>query len=74
ILCSLPPTCHPPNRPTRLAGTRELEQHYALYHAHVCEEKGCGCVFHDARLLELHQTECHDPIAAVRQERGEKIV
>ncbi|KAI9063305.1 hypothetical protein FKP32DRAFT_1592748 [Trametes sanguinea] len=44
-----------------------------MYHAHVCEEKGCGCVFPDARLLELHQTECHDPLAAVRQERGEKI-
>ncbi|KIJ65446.1 hypothetical protein HYDPIDRAFT_47154, partial [Hydnomerulius pinastri MD-312] len=30
-------------------------------------------VFPDARLLELHQTECHDPLAAVRKERGEKI-
>ncbi|RPD77117.1 hypothetical protein L226DRAFT_559242 [Lentinus tigrinus ALCF2SS1-7] len=73
LLCTLPPTCHPPNRPTELSGTRELEQHYAMYHAHVCEENGCGCVFPDARLLELHQTECHDPIAAVRQERGDKI-
>ena len=53
ILCTLPPTCNPPNRPTSLAGTRELEAHYAMYHAHVCEEKGCGCVFPDARLLEL---------------------
>ncbi|KAI0333898.1 hypothetical protein GY45DRAFT_1210516, partial [Cubamyces sp. BRFM 1775] len=74
ILCTLPPTCNPPNRPTHLAGTRDLEAHYAMYHAHVCEEKGCGCVFPDARLLELHQTECHDPLAAVRKERGEKIV
>ncbi|KAI0773240.1 hypothetical protein BD413DRAFT_540273 [Trametes elegans] len=73
ILCTLPPTCNPPNRPTPLAGTRELESHYAMYHAHVCEEQGCGCVFPDARLLELHQTECHDPLAAVRKERGEKI-
>ncbi|KAI0356851.1 hypothetical protein OH77DRAFT_1588744 [Trametes cingulata] len=73
ILCTLPPTCNPPNRPTHLAGTRELEAHYAMYHAHVCEEMGCGCVFPDARLLELHQTECHDPLAAVRRERGEKI-
>ncbi|KAI0370744.1 hypothetical protein BV20DRAFT_966260 [Pilatotrama ljubarskyi] len=73
ILCTLPPTCNPPNRPTQLAGTHELEAHYATYHAHVCEEKGCGCVFPDARLLELHQTECHDPLAAVRRERGEKI-
>ncbi|KAI0738710.1 hypothetical protein C8Q80DRAFT_1242130 [Daedaleopsis nitida] len=73
ILCTLPPTCNPPHRPTTLSGTRELEAHYAMYHAHVCEQKGCGCVFPDARLLELHQTECHDPLAAVRKERGEKI-
>lgn len=30
-------------------------------------------MFPEARLLELHQTECHDPLAAVRKERGEKI-
>ncbi|KAH9930277.1 uncharacterized protein B0H18DRAFT_840191, partial [Fomitopsis serialis] len=75
LLCTLPPTCNPPhNRPTPLANSTELESHYATYHAHVCEEEGCGCVFPDARLLELHQTECHDPIAAVRRDRGEKIV
>ncbi|PCH36496.1 hypothetical protein WOLCODRAFT_140486 [Wolfiporia cocos MD-104 SS10] len=74
VLCTLPPTCNPPqNRPTPLANTRELEAHYAKHHAHVCEERGCGCVFPDARLLELHQTECHDPLAAVRKDRGEKI-
>ncbi|EMD39405.1 hypothetical protein CERSUDRAFT_113037 [Gelatoporia subvermispora B] len=74
LLCTLPPTCNPPhNRPTSLTGTRALEAHYATYHAHVCEEQGCGCVFPDARLLELHQTECHDPLAAVRKDRGEKI-
>jgi len=44
-----------------------------MFHANVCEDKGCGCVFPDARLLELHQTECHDPIATLRKERGEKI-
>ncbi|OSX64577.1 hypothetical protein POSPLADRAFT_1180203 [Postia placenta MAD-698-R-SB12] len=74
LLCTLPPTCNPPhNRPTPLADTGQLESHYATYHAHVCEEKGCGCVFPDARLLELHQTECHNPLAAVRKDRGEKI-
>ncbi|CCM05587.1 uncharacterized protein FIBRA_07815 [Fibroporia radiculosa] len=71
LLCTLPPTCNPPhNRPTPLASTAELESHYATYHAHVCEERGCACVFPDARLLELHQTECHDPLAAVRKDRG----
>lgn len=101
LLCTLPPTCNPPlNTPTPIANSRDLEIHYGKYHAHVCEQRGCGCVFPDARLLELvrmsiwprhrrracfadvvifadyrqHQTECHDPLAAVRKERGEKIV
>jgi len=62
-----------------VGNTRELEVHYAKYHAWVCqadEAHGttqCSKVFPDGRLLELHQTECHDPIAAVRKDRGEKI-
>ncbi|KAF6761732.1 hypothetical protein DFP72DRAFT_842588 [Ephemerocybe angulata] len=71
LLCTLPPTCN--HKPTPLANTKELESHYATYHAHVCEQQGCGCVFPDARLLELHQTENHDPLAAMRKERGDKI-
>ncbi|KAJ3812063.1 hypothetical protein F5876DRAFT_64262 [Lentinula aff. lateritia] len=76
LLCTLPPTCS--THPTALADTRELEAHYAKYHAWVCQAAKstsgtCGNVFPDARLLELHHTECHDPIAAVRKERGEKI-
>ncbi|KAF9525944.1 hypothetical protein CPB83DRAFT_858661 [Crepidotus variabilis] len=71
ILCNLPPTCN--RRPTPISSSNDLERHYAMYHAHVCEVKGCGCVFPEARLLELHQTECHDPIAALRKERKEKI-
>ncbi|KAG2143775.1 uncharacterized protein EDB93DRAFT_568363 [Suillus bovinus] len=74
LLCTLPPTCNPPhNRPTPIANSRDLELHYGKYHAQVCEQKGCGFVFPDARLLELHQTECHDPLAAVRKDRGDKI-
>ncbi|KAF9224166.1 hypothetical protein BS17DRAFT_753225 [Gyrodon lividus] len=74
LLCTLPPTCNPPhNTPTPISNSRDLEIHYGKYHAHVCEQRGCGCVFPDARLLELHQTECHDPLAAVRKERGDKI-
>ncbi|KZV87170.1 hypothetical protein EXIGLDRAFT_724056 [Exidia glandulosa HHB12029] len=74
LICTLPPTCCPPHgRPTPLKDTRDLEAHYARWHAHVCEADGCGRVFPDARLLELHHTECHDPIAAMRKERGEKI-
>ena len=75
LLCTLPPTCHPPhNAPSALANSQELELHYAKYHAHVCEERGCSAVFPNARLLELHQTECHDPLALIRKERGDKIV
>ncbi|KAF8902368.1 hypothetical protein CPB84DRAFT_1641140, partial [Gymnopilus junonius] len=72
LYCNLPPTCH--HRPTPLKDTNELERHYATHHAFVCETNKCGCVFTDARLLELHQTECHDPLAALRKERGDKIV
>ncbi|KDQ61877.1 hypothetical protein JAAARDRAFT_87287, partial [Jaapia argillacea MUCL 33604] len=74
----------PINRVCMFHGTRELEAHYATYHTWVCEEHGCGCVFPGERLLELmsrffcweclHQTECHDPLAAVRKDRGEKTV
>jgi hypothetical protein len=54
LLCTLPPTCNPPlNKPTTIANSRDLEIHYGKYHAHVCELRGCGCVFPDARLLEL---------------------
>ena len=92
LLCTLPPTCNLPNHATPLSNTRALEAHYAAYHAHVCSSPGCGCVFPDARLLELvcpytspaigptnpdllqHLTECHDPLAALHRERGDKIV
>ncbi|KAI9449117.1 hypothetical protein F5148DRAFT_1248569 [Russula earlei] len=73
LVCSLPPTCHPPNHSTPLSDSHALEAHYATHHAHVCSSKGCGCVFPDARLLELHLTECHDPLSEIRRERGEKI-
>jgi hypothetical protein len=57
LLCSLPPTCNKGNG-TTLLGTRDLEVHYAKYHAHVCEVVGCECVFPDARLLELVRYIC----------------
>jgi hypothetical protein len=54
LLCTLPPTCNPPhNHSTPIANSKDLELHYAKYHAHVCEDSRCGCVFPDARLLEL---------------------
>ncbi|KAG9003588.1 hypothetical protein FRB93_011006 [Tulasnella sp. JGI-2019a] len=84
ISCTLPPTCNAPNPPSLLASSKEFEQHYATYHTHICtapevkrnpgssREAPCGKVFPDARLLDLHFAECHDPLIAVRQDRGEK--
>lgn len=50
-----------------------MERHYSKFHAFICEVERCNCVFPEARLLDLHFTECHDPLAALRKERGEKI-
>jgi hypothetical protein len=50
---ALPPTCHLPNCPTPLSDSHAFEAHYATHHARVCSSSGCGCVFPDARLLEL---------------------
>ncbi|KAG8700176.1 hypothetical protein FRC09_006127 [Ceratobasidium sp. 395] len=79
LVCSLPPTCALPRQPTILGSLRELEAHYAKYHTHICQEGAChqepggAKIFPDARLLGLHQTEYHDEIAALKNERGEKI-
>jgi len=72
LVCTLPPTCSPPNPASRLSNSADLEKHYALYHAHVCEVKRCNCVFPEARFLDLHLKECHDPLSEVRKERGER--
>ncbi|KAG8958960.1 hypothetical protein FRC00_002097 [Tulasnella sp. 408] len=84
ISCTLPPTCNPPNSTTILASSKEFEKHYSLYHTHVCtapevkrhatsaREGICGKVFPDARLLDLHFSECHDPLVEVRRDRGER--
>ncbi|KAI5480719.1 putative C2H2 type zinc finger domain protein [Pseudohyphozyma bogoriensis] len=36
-------------------------------------EGECGRVFPDEGLLEVHMVECHDPLTAVRQEKGDKV-
>ncbi|BGP33712.1 hypothetical protein JCM10296v2_005516 [Rhodotorula toruloides] len=38
------------------------------------KERTCGRVFPDERTLQLHLTECHDELAQLKQERGEKIL
>ncbi|GAA5869890.1 hypothetical protein JCM8547_008098 [Rhodosporidiobolus lusitaniae] len=37
------------------------------------ERDVCGRVFPDEHILALHLTECHDELAQLRRERGEKI-
>ena len=37
-------------------------------------EAECGRIFPSQLFLDLHLTECHDSLALVRSERGEKIV
>ena len=39
LLCTLSPTCNPPNVLTYLLNSEELESHHATYHAHVCESR-----------------------------------
>ncbi|KAF8329352.1 uncharacterized protein EI90DRAFT_2877101, partial [Cantharellus anzutake] len=74
LICRLAPTCSGPNRATRLRDAVEMERHYAVCHTHICAADRCHTVFPDERFLELHQVECHDTLAAIRKERGEKIV
>ncbi|KAF8705401.1 zinc finger protein, partial [Rhizoctonia solani] len=80
LVCSLPPTCAPPRHPTSLGSLRELEEHYKKYHTHICKEGNCrnepggAKIFPDARMLELHQTEYHDELARIKNERGESTV
>lgn len=50
-----------------------MESHYSTCHAHVCSAEGCHRIFPEQRFLDLHQTECHNPIAEIRKERGERI-
>ncbi|KIO26843.1 hypothetical protein M407DRAFT_234112 [Tulasnella calospora MUT 4182] len=75
ISCTLPPRCNPPNPATILASGKELEKHYSLYHTHVRtapERSICGKVFPDARLLDLHLSECHESLIEVSRDRGER--
>ncbi|BGP41762.1 hypothetical protein JCM10450v2_005828 [Rhodotorula kratochvilovae] len=52
-------------------GRYEGREHYVG--SGVEKELVCGRVFPDDRFLELHFTECHDEMAQLRRERGEKI-
>ncbi|BGP41749.1 hypothetical protein JCM10449v2_005740 [Rhodotorula kratochvilovae] len=65
-------TAAPPSYNWAVAkGRYEGREHYAGSGEE--KELVCGRVFPDDRLLELHFTECHDEMAQLRRERGEKI-
>jgi len=71
LVCSLPPTCSG-HKATQLSSAQDAEDHYAKFHTFVCEDNRCRRIFPDAKFLELHFAECHDPIVALKKERGEK--
>lgn len=70
ITCELPPLCS--TTPQHFTSTLQFESHYQKFHIWSCTQ--CHKVFPSERVLELHITERHDPFAAVRKERGDKIV
>ncbi|KAK9470280.1 zinc finger protein-like protein [Dipodascopsis tothii] len=69
MTCSLPPRCV--RQPTTFYSLGAFEAHYRQQHEMHCHS--CARVFPSERILELHITEHHDPIAEVRRERGDKI-
>jgi hypothetical protein len=67
IRCSLPP-----HADMDLPSYHAYEVHYEQYHLHRCSE--CLKNFPSDHYLQLHITENHDPITALKKERGERTV
>lgn len=67
ILCSLPGHAE-----ISLPTYNDYEIHYEHYHLHRCNE--CHKNFPSDHYLQLHISENHDPIVAVKRERGERTV
>lgn len=66
--CSLPP-----HRDVLVFKTyAEFESHYSKDHSHRCLE--CGKNFPSGHLLNLHHEESHDPLLALKREKGEHTV
>lgn len=49
----------------------EYEHHIITHHNYECLE--CQCIFPNSTLLNIHIDENHNPIAAIKQQRGESI-
>ena len=90
ILCNLPPTCHHKPTPIPNTNELERHYALYHAHVCGVEDCGSVfpearllelvsfpdlCIgFHKLKRFIKHQTECHDPIAALKKERNEKIV
>ncbi|KAJ1968756.1 hypothetical protein H4R35_006339 [Dimargaris xerosporica] len=48
-----------------------LEAHYECYHRYCCAQ--CQAVFPNARLLDVHLMELHDPFFALKRDRGDRM-
>lgn len=68
--CNLLPHCSA--SATSFRNSVDLESHYQKHHANCCST--CNKIFPDSRFLHLHITEFHDPLVAVRRDRGERTV
>ncbi|CCJ31281.1 unnamed protein product [Pneumocystis jirovecii] len=69
IICNLPTKCI--HNPSVFFSFSAYEAHYQQQHCNVCYK--CGKVFPSLRIVELHISEVHDPIASLKKERGERI-
>ncbi|GIZ37265.1 hypothetical protein CKM354_000071800 [Cercospora kikuchii] len=61
----------PPHKSMTFSSYTDYETHYNSSHTNRCKE--CHKNFPTAHFLQLHLSENHDPIVAVRRERGDKI-
>ena len=61
----------PPHKPMAFPTYDAYEDHYRQAHTNRCQ--ACRKNFPTEHFLDLHLTENHDPIAAMRRDQGEKI-
>ncbi|ODQ66989.1 hypothetical protein NADFUDRAFT_49441 [Nadsonia fulvescens var. elongata DSM 6958] len=68
ISCHLPPNCD--KNHVEFSSYSDYESHYNSFHSFCCLE--CNCVFPSSRFLDLHLTEHHDPLTAIKNSRGDR--
>lgn len=65
--CSLPP-----HKTLTFKSYADYETHYNKSHTNRCT--ACRKNFPSEHFLNLHQSECHDPIMSLKREQGEKTL